>query len=209
MTATMPLPQGPARGRRRSRRSEEAILDATLVLLGEVGFSGLTIDGIAARAGVGKATIYRHWPGKAHLVVDAFRSRIPPMAAPDTGTLRGDLLTVVGHLVRGLGHSPLSRILPALVEASEQDPELERLFKEFGAERRAVLMGVLERAAARGELRDGLDLDLALELLIGPIFARRLVIRRPLTRGYGEALVEAVLPVFTGSWEPAAPPPVR
>jgi AcrR family transcriptional regulator len=199
MTAASPLSEAPLRGRRRSRRSEEAILDATLALLGEVGFSGLTVDGIAARAGVGKATIYRHWPGKAHLVVEAFRSRIPPMPAPDTGSLRGDLLTVVGHMVQGLGHSPLSRILPALVEASEQDPELERLFKKFGAERRAVLIGVLERAAARGELREGLDLDLALELVIGPIFARRLVIRKPLTRSYGEAVVEAVLPVLTGS----------
>jgi AcrR family transcriptional regulator len=197
MTTMPPLSEAPPR--RRSRRAEEAILDATLALLGEVGFSGLTIDGIAARAGVGKATIYRHWPGKAHLVVDAFRSRIPPLPAPDTGSLRGDLLTVVGHLIEGLAHSPLSRILPALVEASEQDAELESLFKEFGAERRAVLMGVLDRAAARGELREGLDRDLALELVVGPVFARRLVIRTPLTRRYGEALVEAVLPILCRS----------
>ncbi|HEY3241527.1 MAG TPA: TetR/AcrR family transcriptional regulator [Acidimicrobiia bacterium] len=199
MTAVSDLSAAPPRGRRRSRRSEEAILDATLALLGEVGFSGLTIDGIATRAGVGKATIYRHWPGKAHLVVDAFRSRIPPMAAPDTGSLRGDLLAVVGHLVQGLGHSPLSRIMPALVEAAERDPELEQLFKEFGAERRAVLMDLLARAAARGELREDLDRDLALELVIGPVFVRRLVIRKPLTPRYGKALVEAVLPVLTGS----------
>jgi AcrR family transcriptional regulator len=199
MTTASRLSEAPPRGRRRSRRSEEAILDATLALLGEVGFSGLTVDGIAARAGVGKATIYRHWPGKAHLVVDAFRSRIPPMPVPDTGSLRGDLLTVIGHMVQGLGHSPLSRILPALVEASEQDPELEHLFKEFGAERRAVLLGVLERAAARGELRPGLDLDLTLEIIIGPVFARRLVIRKPLTASYGQALVEALLPMLAGS----------
>ena len=197
------------RGRPRSRRSEEAILDATLALLGEVGFSGLTIDGIAARAGVGKATIYRHWPGKAHLVVDAFRSRIPPMATPDTGSLREDLLAVIGFLVHGLAQSPLARILPALVEAAEQDPELDGLFQEFGAERRAVLMGVLDRAAARGELRAGLDLDLALEIVIGPVFARRLVIRKPLTPSYGEALVEAVLPVLTGAAGRPAAPTVR
>ena len=196
MTTASGTTEAAPRGRPRSRRSEEAILDATLALLGEVGFSGLTIDGIAARAGVGKATIYRHWPGKAHLAVDAFRSRIPPMAAPDTGSLREDLLAVVGFLVHGLAQSPLSRILPALVEAAEHDAELESLFKEFGAERRAVLMGILERAAARGELRPGLDLDLALELVTGPIFARRLVLRRPLTPTYAEALVDALLVLF-------------
>ncbi|MGH8993239.1 MAG: TetR/AcrR family transcriptional regulator [Acidimicrobiia bacterium] len=197
MTAPAPVSEAlPVRGRPRSRRSEEAILDATLGLLGEVGFSGLTIDGIAARAGVGKATIYRHWPGKAHLVVDAFRSRIPPMAVPDTGNLREDLLAVTGFLVHGLAQSPLARILPALVEAAEQDPELERLFKELGAERRAVLLGVLQRAGDRGELRPGLDLELALELITGPIFARRLVIRRPLNPEYAESLVDALLVLF-------------
>jgi AcrR family transcriptional regulator len=194
---TASTPEALARPRRRSQRSEAAILDATLALLGEVGFSGLTVDGIAARAGVGKATIYRHWPGKAHLVVDAFRSRIPPMAMPDTGSLRDDLVTVVGFMVQGLGHSPLSRILPALVEASERDPELERLFKEFGAERRAILREILQRAGARGELRPGLDLELALELITGPVFARRLVIRKPLTRAYAESLVDALLVLFT------------
>jgi AcrR family transcriptional regulator len=196
MTAAS-TPEAPPRPRRRSQRSEAAILDATLALLGEVGFSGLTVDGIAARAGVGKATIYRHWPGKAHLVVDAFRSRIPPMAMPDTGSLRQDLVAVVGFLVQGLGHSPLTRILPALVEAAERDPELERLFKEFGAERRAILRGVLQRAAARGELRPDLDLELALDLIGGPIFARRLVIREPLTPAYAQSLVDALLVLFT------------
>lgn len=193
MTAATPLPEAPARGRPRSRRSEEAILDATLALLGEVGFSGLTIEGIAARAGVGKATIYRHWPGKAHLVVDAFRSRIPPMPAPDTGTLRGDLTAVVGFLIEGLSRSPLSRIVPAMVEAAESDPELERLFKVFGEERRTLIRGVLERAAARGELRPDLDLDVVLDCVAGPVFARRLVVRKPLTPGYGEQLVDLLV----------------
>ncbi len=196
MTAAS-TPEAPTRSRRRSQRSEAAILDATLELLGEVGFSGLTVDGIAARAGVGKATIYRHWPGKAHLVVDAFRSRIPAMAMPDTGSLRQDLVAVVGFLVQGLEHSPLTRILPALVEAAERDPELERLFKEFGAERRRILRGVLQRAAARGELRPDLDLELALDLIGGPIFARRLVIREPLTPAYARSLVDALLVLFT------------
>jgi AcrR family transcriptional regulator len=184
------------RSRRRSRRAEAAILEATLGLLGELGFSGLTMDGIAARAGVGKATIYRHWTSKAHVVVDAFRAHIPPAPTPAADDFREDLLTFVRSLVDGLTRSPLAGILPSLVEAAERDPELERLFSEFGQERRAVLRGVFERAAARDELREGLDLDLALELVVSPIFARRLVFRRPPTPLYAEQVVDALLPVF-------------
>lgn len=197
MTTATPLSQATPRGRRRSRRSEEAILDATLALLGEVGFSGLTIDGIAARAGVGKATIYRHWPGKAHLVVDAFRSRIPALPVPDTGTLRGDLVAVVGFMVEGLSRSPLSRILPALVEAAESDPELERLFKVFGEERRTLIRQVLERAAARGELRPDLDLEVVLDCVVGPVFARRLLVRKPFTPRYGEQVIDLLIPAIS------------
>jgi AcrR family transcriptional regulator len=182
--------------RRRSCRVEAAILDATIALLADVGFSGLTMDGIAARAGVGKATIYRHWTSKAHLVVDAFRARIPPVPAPETGDFREDLLTVLGDVVGGVTASPLVRILPTLVEAAERDPEVERLFAEFGQERRAVLRGVFERAAARGELRRGLDLDVAIDVVVSPIFARRLVFRRPPTAASIEAVVDLVLPVL-------------
>jgi AcrR family transcriptional regulator len=182
--------------RRRSRRAESAILEATLALLAEVGFSRLTVDGIAARAGVGKATIYRHWTSKADLVVDAFRTFIPPVPAPEGDGFREDLLAFLRFLVEGLTRSPLAGILPSLVEAAERDPELERLFSEFGQERRAVLRGVFERAAARGELREGLDLDVALELVVSPIFARRLVFRRPPTPAYVEQIVDELLPVF-------------
>jgi AcrR family transcriptional regulator len=186
----------PGGTRRRSRRAEVAILEATLGLLDELGFSGLTMDGIAARAGVGKATIYRHWTSKAHVVVDAFRAFIPPAPTPAGDDFREDLLTFVRSLVDGLTRSPLAGILPSLVEAAERDPELERLFSEFGQERRAVLRGVFERAAARGELREGLDLELALELVVSPIFARRLVFRRPPTPAYAERIVDELLPVF-------------
>jgi len=120
----------------RSRRAESAILDATIALLGEVGFAGLTIDGIAARAGVGKATIYRHWSSKAEVAVEAFKAFIPPLDDLDTGSLAGDVRAVLLQIVDGLTHSPLAGILPSLVEAAERDPELERLFKDFGRTRR-------------------------------------------------------------------------
>ncbi|MDQ1490194.1 MAG: hypothetical protein QOJ23_2708, partial [Actinomycetota bacterium] len=149
----------------RSRRAESAILEATIALLGEVGFSGLTIDGIAARAGVGKATIYRHWSSKAQVAVEAFTAFVPPLDDPDTGSFADDVRAVLIQIVDGLTNSPLAGILPSLVEAAERDPELEQLFKEFGSSRRAVLRDVFARAARRGELRDGLDPEVAIDVL--------------------------------------------
>jgi AcrR family transcriptional regulator len=180
----------------RSRRAESAILEATVALLAELGFGGLTIDGIAARAGVGKATIYRHWSSKAEVALEAFRAFIPPLDDPDTGSFADDVRSVVHQIVDGLSNSPLAGILPSLVDAAERDPEVERLFKEFGSTRRAVLRGIFTRAAQRGELRDDLDADVAIDLLVGPIFTRRLVSRAPLTRKHANAVLDLVLPVF-------------
>jgi AcrR family transcriptional regulator len=180
----------------RSRRAESAILEATIALLAELGFAGLTIDGIAARAGVGKATIYRHWSSKAEVAVEAFKEFIPPLEDPDTGSFADDVGAVLLQIVDGLSNSPLAAILPSLVEAAERDPELERHFKEFGATRRAVLRAVFDRAARRGELREGLDPDVAIDLLVGPIFTRRLVTRLPVTRKHAHAVLDLVLPVL-------------
>lgn len=192
----MSTPPGTIAPRWRSRRAESAILESTVALLAELGFGGLTIDGIAARAGVGKATIYRHWSSKAEVVVEAFRAFIPPLDDPDTGSLADDIRCVVHQIVDGLSNSPLAGILPSLVEAAERDPEVERLFKEFGASRRAVLRGILARAAQRGQLSDNLDHDLAIDLLVGPIFTRRLVTRGPVTRKHADAVINLVLPVL-------------
>jgi AcrR family transcriptional regulator len=182
--------------RPRSRQAEAAILEATIALLGEAGFSGLTIDGIAARAGVGKATIYRHWSSKAEVAVEAFRAFVPPLDDPDTGSFADDVRAVLFQIVDGLSNSPLASILPSLVEAAERDTELERLFKEFGTTRRAVLRSVFARAAARGELRDGIDPEVAIDVLVGPIFTRRLITRAPMTRKQVIAVLDLVLPVL-------------
>ena len=183
----------------RSRRAEVAILEATIALLGEMGWGGLTIDGIAARAGVGKATIYRHWSSKAEVAVEAFKAFIPPLDDPDTGSFADDVRTVVGHMVDGLSNSPLAAILPALVDAAERDREVERLFKEFGTTRRGVLRAVFARAAGRGELRDGVDPEVAIDILVGPIFMRRLVTRAPVTKKHATAVLDLVLPILQKS----------
>jgi AcrR family transcriptional regulator len=198
-TTTAAAATGVIAPRWRSRRAETAILEATVALLGELGFAGLTIDGIAARAGVGKATIYRHWSSKAEVAVEAFKAFIPPMEDPDSGSFAADVRAVLLQIVDGLTNSPLAGILPSLVEAAERDAELERLFTEFGRARRAVLRAVFDRAAARGELRPGLDIDVAIDTLVGPIFTRRLITRAPVTRKHAAAVLDLLLPVLQKS----------
>jgi AcrR family transcriptional regulator len=182
--------------RPRSREAEAAILEATIALLGEVGFTALTIDGIAARAGVGKATIYRHWSSKAEVAVEAFRAFVPPLTDPDTGSFADDVRSVLFQMVDGLSNSPLASVLPSLVDAAEHDPELEHLFKEFGSTRRAVFRGVFARAIQQGEVRDDVDPDLAIDILVGPIFTRRLITRGPVTRKHATAVLDLILPVL-------------
>jgi len=103
------------------------------------------------------------------------------------------------HLAEGLSRSALSRILPSLVEAAEQDPDLRRLFAEFTTERRAVLRRILEQAASRGELRPDLDFEVAMDFLVGPIFTRRLITRKPLNRRFADQVVDLALPVLRKS----------
>ena len=178
----------------RSGRAQAAILAATLELLAEEGFAGLTVDATAARAGVGKATIYRHWRSKAELVIEAVGTLVEPAPVPDTGDLREDLLVVVRGLTERLTRSALARIVPTLVDAADRDPELAELQRAFTAERRRALEGVLRRAAEHGDLSPGVDVEVAVDLLAGPVFYRRLVSRAPLTERFAERVIDAVLP---------------
>lgn len=178
----------------RVARSRAKIFAAVLELLAEDGYDRLTIEGVAARAGVGKTTIYRHWDTRARLVADAVDSRKEPVTLPDTGTLRGDLLEFLGRLADRFSEGHPSRILPALISAAEVDPELEDLHRGFVHERRRPLIEVLEGAVARGELSSQVDLDMAVDLLSGPIFYRRFISREPVTRALVEQLVDTLLP---------------
>lgn len=185
-------------------RPEAAIFEATLALLAEHGFAGLTMDAIAARARVGKATIYRHWGSKAELVIDAFGSLVEPASVPETGSLREDLRLVVRGLVAAITRPPLARMLPPLVDAAERDARLAELHGRFTEERRRGVKGVLERAVARGQVSAGTDLDLAVDLLAGPVFYRRLISHAPLDAAVADRVVDAVLPLLVS---PAAGAP--
>ncbi len=187
-------PDGPRRpGRPRDACAEREIVEATLEILAEVGFSGLTIDGVAARAGVGKATIYRRWPSKGALVLAASACIFEEVPEPDTGTLRGDLLALARLLVEGLQRSPVGCLLPCLAAEARGNPELAELVATFADKRRDHGRAVLGRAEARGELRPGTDLEVLIDVFAGPAFYRLMISGAPPSAAAMEAVVDIVL----------------
>jgi AcrR family transcriptional regulator len=157
-------------------RSRAAILRAAADLLVECGASGVTIEGISERSGVAKTTIYRHWKSRSRLVFDAFWSLFPEVEpAVFEGPVRDRLTMVLSRLVLGVTESEWAPAIPALVDASARDAELRNLIKDFLAASMERGRDVLRAAIARGELRPDLDLDVAIDLLVAPIFYRRLV----------------------------------
>jgi AcrR family transcriptional regulator len=177
----------------RVARSRAAVLEATVRLLGEVGHGGTTIEAIAERSGVAKTTIYRHWPSRARLLLDAFERLVEPVPVPDTGDVREDLLTVARGLAAMLRRSDWSRVLATLIDAAQSDPELAELAREFNRERRRAARTVLERAMARGELPAGIDADLYVQLMGGFLFYRRLLPQDPAPDATVVQAVDAVL----------------
>lgn len=160
--------QTPSTGRPRSEEAHNAILDATLELLVEVGFSALTVEGVATRAGVGKATIYRRWPSKLPLVVEAF-GHLPGFEQVDTGNLGEDLKKMLRGYLQVFNSSALSAVLPSLAGERAHNPALSELFDPVSKERRRPLIRAFERAVERGEVPQGLDVELAADLVVGPI----------------------------------------
>ncbi|MGW0789637.1 TetR/AcrR family transcriptional regulator [Streptomyces sp. NPDC002911] len=195
---------------RRSDRSRRAICDAALALVGEVGYAKTTIEGIAARAGVGKQTIYRWWPSKAAVLMEAFLEKSARQAAeaaetaeageggaygiPDTGDLAADLKLVLRATVDELNDPPTEAPTRALTAEGIIDPALGALFIESLLEPQLQSYVTRLRAAQEaGEVRADVDPRIALELLIAPLTHRWLLRTLPLTHAYADAVVDHAL----------------
>ena len=174
-------------------KTSERILQATAKLVAERGFAGFSMDDVAERAGVGKATIYRHWRSRAELVVDVCAGLADPMPEPDSGDVRADLIELLSSLQRALASTTTGPVIVALVDAAEREPELRRLRDHAVRQRRQVFHAVLRQAVARGELPQDTDVELATELLVAPLFHRRLVARTRIDREFVAAVVDTVL----------------
>ena len=177
----------------RAARVRASALTATIDLLEEVGYERLTIDAVAARAGVHKTTVYRRWPTKAELVLDATRElseqRIP---VPDTGTLRGDLQALGRDIVATIGDEAGGRRSRSLVAAAASTPELALAMHAFWAGRLAATEPIVERAIARGELPATADPNTIIEGLIGPLWIRLLLTGEPVDEAFADRVAELV-----------------
>jgi AcrR family transcriptional regulator len=184
---------------RRSDRARIAVLHAADDLLVERGYAGVTIEGIAARAGVAKQTIYRWWPSKFEILMDTFlEDAAGALAIPDTGTAAGDLRQHLRQLAGFLAEAPSGRVMAALIGQAQQDPGIARAFQgRFLTERRALDRTILERALARGELRAGTDLDLVIDMLYGPVYHRLLLTGLPADDAFIDGLVGHVMAAIT------------
>ncbi len=177
----------------RVARSRAAVLAATVELLGEVGHGGTTVEAIAERSGVAKTTIYRHWPTRATLLLDAFHSGVDPEHQVLSGDVRADLLAMAGGLAAKLRDPQWSRIMATLIDAAESDPELAELSAAFTYQRREAVRSIIDRGVESGELRSGIDTDLAAQLVGGTLFYQRLMLRRAADDGQLERIVDLVL----------------
>ena len=182
----------------RIERSRRVILEAALEELGEVGYGALTIESVAARAGVGKSTIYRHWSGKLALVEDAFRTLKAQTLVPEAGTLRERVIAFLEQVAHLVEESTYSACMPALIEAAERDPQVRAFHCEFSSGRMAVLVDLLRDAVASGDLAKDTDAELLADALVGPIVMRRLMFFEPFDPKLVPALVDQVLPQSAG-----------
>lgn len=172
-----PEPQPPEqgrRGRRRSTHSHQAVLAATITVLNDVGYSALTMEAVAAAAGVGKATIYRWWPSKASLVIEALDATLPAPHVLSTGNTRTDVHALIQAAAADYVHTPLGANLAVLATDATTDPDTTQQLAALLGPRRAAHASVLLAAAGRGDLPHDLDVALLLDIITGTLVHRAL-----------------------------------
>jgi AcrR family transcriptional regulator len=174
--------------------SRERVLTAALDLLTESGLGELTIDDVSKRSGVAKTTIYRHWPNRAALVIDAcLRMDDGDQSPPDTGSLEGDVSAFLKNLAGLLATARWSSILPSIVDAAEHEPTFADIHSTIQRRHAAPLRAALERAVVRGEIQPSADLSSVVAALVGPLFYRRWFSREPIDDKFVDLIVRAVL----------------
>jgi AcrR family transcriptional regulator len=183
----------PPRGRPRDPARDDAILDATIELLVQEGYDRLTIEQVAARAGAGKATVYRRWSSKADLVLDAVTRIKPAATSVDTGTLDGDIARMT-QAVCSKPSALANQVMCAVASALPREPELLAAFRERFIEPRIQrIESVLERARDRGEIGTAVDIPLAASLVPSLMLQQMLMNGRPAGREYAQRIVDHVL----------------
>lgn len=185
----------PSRGRPRDPRTRAAILAAARALLERGGLTAVTIEAIAAKAGVSRPTIYRYWPNAPAVAMAAFLEASGAPAASKTSRSPLEALRAQLHAVADAFAAPAGRSIAAMVAAAQSETELAKAFRnEFIARNRDAARLLLDRCIADGLVAPPDDIDLALDLIFGPLFYRLLMGHAPITRGFVDQLLDAVIP---------------
>jgi AcrR family transcriptional regulator len=173
----------------RVERSRQTVLAAAFELLSESGVGGFSVDEIARRSGIAKTTIYRHWPTREALVIDACSRISAKQEAPDTGSLEGDLTAILTNIAHLLETANWSSVLPSIVDTAERDPEFADIHSQIQRGHAAPLREVLDRAVHRGELPIDADLSTLVAALLGPLFYRRWFSREAIDDRFVKAII--------------------
>ena len=193
MTATVAR----ASGRPRSPEADQAILRAAVELCAADGFDATTVEAVAARAGVGKATVYRRYPNRVGLIVAAATEVCTGLATPcDTGSAQQDLQAIARAMVRTLGDGPTRAMLAEISAAAVRHPELRTAQQSFVASRRAVAADAIRRGIARHELRADTNVEVMTDLIAAPLYHRAVNLGLPVDQGYADAVVAAAVSAF-------------
>ncbi|MGI8713223.1 MAG: TetR/AcrR family transcriptional regulator [Solirubrobacteraceae bacterium] len=178
----------------RVERSRLLILEAAVRELADRGYGGVTMEGVAGRAGVAKSTIYRHWSDKLSLIADAFET-FHERLVPDLGAapVRDSVVMLLGHVADVVADSLFSRCIPAMIEGAERDPRVRESFHRYCADRRRALVDLIARGVREGELAPAVDPGQATIALLGVIFYRRLMTGRPFAAAEAPGLVRSIL----------------
>lgn len=205
MSPTFSSPEPAAVGRPRDAALDQAILRAAMELVGESGIASVTMDSVAQRVGASKASLYRRWKSKDELLVDALQLYLPGDISVDTGTLRGDLLTLYAHYY-GFGDQVIqTAVQEFLINLHEHLTWSEKVVPERLKIRRAMVQGLFERAVARGEIEAPADMGLLLNLVPAMVLYRSVTPRQKVTRAFIVQLVDdVVLPLIKRTVKSAA-----
>jgi AcrR family transcriptional regulator len=185
------------RGRPRSAEADDAILSAAFAVFAECGFDGMTVEGVAARAAVGKGTIYRRYPNKLDLLIAAstyFAQEREP--APNTGTIAGDLRVLIDRLIVVFTSSPVGNALPMMIAARTRLPELAAAHDDITARKRERNRAIIRRAIEAGQLRPDADPELVIDAYVSPVLYRFLVTDFPLDDTFAANVVDTVMHAF-------------
>lgn len=186
---------------KRVERSKAAVLAETYRQLTQGGMTGVSVDDVARESGVAKTTIYRHWPTRSALLIDACSRMGGPQPTPNLGSLRGDLLMLAQTVADQLRTAPWAAALPSIIDAAERDAKIAAMQTAMHRQNVEPFRGAVENARARGDVSPDASADLLTALTLGPLFYRRWFSKEPLD----DAFVDAVVDTAIGTVSPPAP----